>query len=331
MTSNTDHGIPRVVFTRCLGFDHCRYNGGIISEPMVERIKPFVEAITVCPEVEIGLGIPRQPIRLVGDEGSPRLVQPETGIDVTESMKAFTDCFLTEAEAPDGFILKYASPSCGPREIKLYVNEKRGAASTTASGMFGGAVSDEFPHCTIEDEGRLKSFDIRQHFLTRLFAMSRFRRAHDEGKMRDLVTFHSRHKLLLMAHNQTKMRKLGRVVANPDKRPIPGVLSDYADSLHLALAKAPKRTSAINVLMHGFGYVSDSLQSSEKAFILNSLEQYRDRRVPPSVPTSIIRSWIIQLDVTYLADQFYFEPFPLKLVDVLDSGKGRAPTTRAVR
>lgn len=326
-----DHLRPRVVFSRCLGFDHCRYNGGIISEPMVEQLKPFVDAVTVCPEVEIGLGIPRQPIRLVGDEESPRLVQPETGLDVTEKMRAFAGQFVGEIEEPDGFILKYASPSCGPREVKLYVNEKRGAASTKTSGMFGGAAAEEFPHCAIEDEGRLKSFDIRQHFLTRLFAMARFRQACASGKMRDLVTFHSRHKLLLMAYNQTKMRELGRIVANPDRRTVAEVVADYADGLHMALVKAPRRTSAVNVLMHGFGYISDELQSSEKAFFFDSLEQYRNRRVPLSVPTSIVRSWIVRFDVKYLADQFYFEPFPLGLVEVLDSGKGRVSSARNSR
>jgi len=330
VTSKIDHEVPRVVFSRCLGFENCRYNGGVISEPMVEQIKPFVEAITVCPEVEIGLGIPRQPIRLIGDEESPRLVQPESGLDVTERMKAFSARFLAEVEAPDGFVLKYGSPSCGPREVKLYVNEKRGASSTKTSGMFGGAIAEKYPFCVVEDEGRLKSFDIRQHFLTRLFALARFRRASDCGTMRDLVAFHSRHKLLLMAYNQTKMRELGRIVANPDKRAVPEVFSSYANSLHLALEKAPRRTSAINVLMHGLGYVSDQLQSSEKAFFLESLEQYRHRHVPLSVPTSIMRSWIVRFDVTYLGDQIYFEPFPLDLVDVLDSGKGRMPTARDV-
>ena len=318
-----DHLEPKVVFSRCLGFDHCRYNGGIISEPMVEQIKPFVEVSTVCPEVAIGLGIPRQPSRLVGDETSQRLVQPETGLDVTEEMKSFADRFLAEVESPDGFVLQYASPSCGPRGVKCYVNEKRGAASIKTSGMFAAAVASRFPQCVMEDEGRLKSYDIRQHFLTRLFALARFRQARSAGKARDLVRFHATHKLILMAYNQTKMRKLGRLVANPGKRPVSEVLADYAEGLHLALIKAPRRTSAINVLMHGFGYVSDELKSSEKAFFLDSLEQYRNRRIPLSVPSSIMRSWIVRFDVDYLADQFYFEPFPQELVEVLDSGKGR--------
>jgi uncharacterized protein YbgA (DUF1722 family) len=141
--------------------------------------------------------------------------------------------------------------------------------------------------------------------------------------MRDLVAFHSQHKLLLMAYNQTRMRELGRIVANPDKRPVRDVWAAYANGLSAALAIAPRRTSAINVLMHGFGYVSDDLTSGEKAFFLDSLEQYRNQHVPLSVPTSVIRSWIVRFDVGYLADQVYFEPYPQDLVEVLDSGKGR--------
>ncbi|MBE0636835.1 DUF1722 domain-containing protein [Candidatus Bipolaricaulota bacterium] len=326
-----DHPKPRVLFSRCLGFDHCRYNGGIISEPMVEQLKPFVDGVTVCPEVAIGLGIPRDPIRLVGDLSAQRLVQPETGFDVTGAMEAFAGQFLSTLESPDGFILKFASPSCGPREVKLYVNEKRGAASVRTSGAFAAAAIKAFPYCPIEDEGRLKNFDIRQHFLTQLFALARFRNARAAGMMRDLVDFHSKHKLLLMAYNQTQMRELGRLVANPDKRPMPEILAEYKAGLVQALAKAPRRTSAINVLMHGFGYVSDDLKPAEKAFFLDSLEQYREHRIPLSVPTSIMQSWIVRFDVAYLADQVYFEPFPQQLVEVLDSGKGRIPSTRDKR
>jgi uncharacterized protein YbgA (DUF1722 family) len=175
----------------------------------------------------------------------------------------------------------------------------------------------------VEDEGRLKNFDIRQHFLTQLFAQTRFRRLQEAPSMRGLVAFHSSHKLLLMAYNQTRLRALGRVVANPEKRPLNAVLAEYADGLRDALGKAPRRTSAINVLMHALGYVSDSLSSAEKAFFLDGLEQYRDGHVPLSVPVSLMRSWIIRFEVAYLADQVYFEPYPQQLVEVLDSGKGR--------
>lgn len=318
-----DHPKPRVAFSRCLGFDHCRYNGNIIQEPAVDNLKPYLEIETICPEVEIGLGIPRDPIRLVGDPENPRLLQPSTGLDVTDKMRAFATKRLGDLGAPDGFILKYGSPSCGLHEVKCYVNEKKGAASTKTHGMFGGAVIERFPNSVVEDEGRLKNFDIRQHFLTRLFAQARLQTIRESPSMKGLVAFHSQHKLLLMAYNQTQMRSLGRIVANPDKKPLNALLEAYAQGLRNALGKAPRRVSAINVLMHALGYVSDSLSSAEKAFFLDSLEQYRNGHVPLSVPTSLMRAWIIRFDVGYLADQVYFEPYPQDLVNVLDSGKGR--------
>jgi len=315
---------PHVVFSRCLGFEHCRYNGNIIQEQAVEHLKPFVEIETVCPEVEIGLGIPREPIRLVGDVAAPTLVQPATGLDVTKKMQAFIKKRLAGLDSPDGFILKYSSPSCGPREVKCYVNEKKGAASTKTAGMFGGAVMRAFPGCVIEDEGRLKNFDIRQHFLTRLFARARLRDLMKRPSMKGLVSFQAEHKLLLMAYNQSKMRELGRLVANPDRRKLDEILPDYAALFSKSLERAPRRVSAINVLMHALGYVSDELSKAEKAFFLDSLEQFRNGHVPLSVPTSLMRAWIIRFEVAYLADQVYFEPYPQALVEVLDSGKGRA-------
>jgi len=320
-----NHEIPVVVFSRCLGFEHCRYNGGIIAEPLIEQLKPFVDARTVCPEVGIGLGIPREPIRLVGEEDAQRLVQPDTGSDVTQKMLEFRQSYAIENEAPDGFVLKFASPTCGPREVKLYVNEKRGAASTRTRGMFAAGMFAAYPYAVIEDEGRLKNFDIREHYLTRLFTMARFRTARAAGRARDLVAFQAQHKLILMAYSQTKMREMGRLVANSGKNPVSEQFSDYQALLHQALLRSPRRTSAINVLLHGFGYVSDALKPREKAFFLDSLEQYRNRHVPLSVPTSILRAWIIRFEIEYLADQYYFEPYPEGLVDVLDSGKGRVP------
>lgn len=319
MVDRSSAVVPRVLFSRCLGYEACRFNGGIVQDPTVERLKDFVEAETVCPEVEIGLGIPRKPIRLVGSPTAPRLVQLETGRDVTDAMKTYASDHLGGLDAPDGFVLKYASPSCGPRDVRCYVNDQRGAAFAKTQGLFGEAVTQRFPHCPVEDEGRLKNFDIRQHFFTH----ARFRKARTSGKMHDLVGFHTRHKLLLLAYSEKHFRELGRVVANEAHVPPADVFTAYADGLHAATGRAPRRTSAINVLQHAFGYVSDRLTREEKAFFLDTITQYRSRRVPLSVPTSLLRSWIIRFEVTYLADQVYFEPFPRGLIEVLDSGKGR--------
>lgn len=315
--------VPRVVFSRCLGFEACRYNGQAIHDPIVESIVPYIEPITVCPEMDVGLGVPRKPVRLVEEKEQVFLLQPETGQDVTEAMSAFTERFLDELSDVDGFILKYRSPSCGLNQVRVYNSRAPRAGHRKGMGAFGGRVMERFGDLAVEDEGRLQSFDIRQHFLTKAFSLARFRRAVAAGRMSDLVAFHARHKLLLMAYNQTAMREMGRIVANQNRLPMEATVRAYRDGLHVAFVRAPRRTSAINVLLHGFGYVSDRLSPTEKAFFLETLERYRARQVPLSVPTSIVRAWIIRFGVDYLLDQVYFEPFPLELVTVLDSGKGR--------
>ncbi len=315
---------PIVFFSRCLGFDACRYNGQAITDKVVELMKPFVDPVTACPEMAIGLGVPRHPIRLVETAEQLVLFQPQTGLDCTADMQAFTEEYLTSVANVDGFVLKYRSPSCGPNQVKVYNSFKPESGHRKGAGMFGGAVVERFPGHPIEDEGRLSNFDIRQHFLTHLFTRARFREVRHEGTIGALVRFHSIHKLLLMAYNQTAMRELGRIVANAKVMGRPAAFEAYEAGLSRALARAPRRTSAINVLQHAFGYVSKELTAKERDFFLDSLEQYRNRRVPLSVPTSLMRSWILRFDVGYLDDQLYFEPYPQELVEVLDSGKGRS-------
>jgi len=316
--------IPRVFFSRCLGFDNCRYNGITITDRVTEFLKPFVEPVTACPEVAIGLGVPRPPIRLIEEGDTVSLYQPETDRDVTAQMKDFAKTYLAELQPVDGFVLKYRSPSCGPNDVKIYNSKKPKAGHRKGSGMFAEAVRSAFPGMPLEDEGRLQNFDIRSHFLTKLFTMARFRRASGIGTIGELVQFHADHKYLLMAYNQEAMRAMGRLVANPDKRPATEVFALYRDGLLRALARAPRRTSAINVLQHGFGYVSDNLSKAERDHFLLSLNQYREGRIPLTAATMLLRSWILRFDVEYLASQTYFEPYPIGLVEVLDSGKGRA-------
>jgi len=315
---------PVVFFSRCLGFEACRYNGQSITDKVVELLKPYVEPVTACPEMAIGLGVPRHPIRLVETKERVSLFQPETGLDCTADMQAFTKEYLPSLEEVDGFVLKYRSPSCGPNQVKIYNSFKPESGHRKGAGMFGGAVVDRFSERPIEDEGRLSNFDIRQHFLTHLFTRARFRDVRREGTVAALVRFHSIHKLLLMAYNQTAMRELGRTVADAKQIGRSKAFDLYDAGLSRALSRAPRRTSAINVLQHAFGYVSKNLSPKERAFFLASLEQYRNRRVPLSVPTSLMHSWILRFDVSYLEDQIYFEPYPQDLVEVLDSGKGRA-------
>ena len=179
---------PKVVVSRCLEFDHCRYNGDMISSPIVAKLKEYVDFLPVCAEVEIGLGIPRSPVRIILDNGEHRLVQPASGKDVTEDMKAFCTNFLDSVGEVDGFILKFRSPSCGFKDVKVYPSVGKSGAIGKTSGYFGGAVLKKYPFLPVEDEGRLRNARIKEHFLTKLFVLAAFRKVKSEGSMKDLVS-----------------------------------------------------------------------------------------------------------------------------------------------
>ncbi len=315
---------PNILVSKCLGFDHCRYNGEIIAAPFVQKMRPYVNFTVVCPEMALGLGVPREFLRLVAVEGEPRLLQPQTGLDHTERMHAFAASFLNGLADVDGFILKNRSPSCGLNDVKVYTSTKKGAAALKGQGMFGGAVMESFPHLATEDEGRLNNFRIREHFLTKIYALAAFRQVKASGAIKDLVQFQAQNKLLLMTYHQTELRALGRIVANPDKRPFDQVVADYEQHLYSALARPPRCTSHINVLMHALGYFSDELSREEKAFFLDALQRYREGKSPSSTPRSLIRSWIVRFGQEYLAQQTCFEPYPEELLELSDSGKQMA-------
>jgi len=314
---------PRIVVSKCIGFDPCRYNGEIVHDKFVARLEPHVEFICVCPEVEIGLGTPRDPIRIVSSGNALKLIQPASGLDLSGKMRGFSSGFLGDLKEVDGFILKNRSPSCGFTDVKVYSGPEKGPVIGKASGFFGGAVLEKFGDRAIEDEGRLRNLNIREHFLTRVFACARFRALRQSSSMQDLVRFQAANKLLLMAYNQTKMRELGGIVANRNRKRVSAVLAEYEKTFREAFHKPPRHASPINVLMHALGYFKQELSAREKRHFLEMCESYRRGRAPLSSAVSILQSWIIRFEWEYLRDQTFFHPFPEDLMALDDSGRGR--------
>jgi len=315
---------PRIVISKCIGFDPCRYNGEIVQDKFVARLESHVEFVCVCPEVEIGLGTPRAPVRIVSSGDSFKLLQPSSGLDVSEKMREFSREFLDGLEEVDGFILKNRSPSCGFTDVKFYSGPEKGPVIGKTAGFFGGAVLEQFGDRAVEDEGRLKNLSIREHFLTRVFVFARFRELRQSPSMSALVRFHAENKLLLMAYNQTKMRELGRIVANSDGKKTGAVFELYEQSFREAFHKIPRHASPINVLMHALGYFKKELSAREKRHFLNMLEAYRQGRTPLSSAVSILRSWVIRFETEYLYGQTFFNPFPEELMALDDSGRRSA-------
>lgn len=312
---------PTIVVSKCLGFEPCRYNGGMQNDEFVKKLHNYVDFIAVCPEVEIGLTTPRDPIRIVQKKESISLVQPKTGIDVSKSMYEFSNEFLTSLSDVDGFILKSRSPSCGVKDVKIYPSEEKGGGSSKGKGFFAAVAQERFPHLAIEDEGRLKDFKIREHFLTKIFILSEFREINKRKSMRELIDFHSKNKLLFMAYNQKYLKILGNVLGNNNKKTEEEVFKLYEEGLHGLLARSPRYTSNINVLMKAMGFFSDKLSHNEKNFILDTIEKYRTGNVPFSVPLYVIKSNVVRFNEERLLNQSFFNPYPQELVEMRDSGK----------
>jgi len=323
MPDDTDFPRPRLIVSRCLGFEACRYNGQVIHNDLVERLGAHMDLDTVCPEVAIGLGIPRDPIRIALDGEREVLFQPATGTDVTDAMTGFSARFVDAAGAVDGFLLKARSPSCGPHDVKVYKGTERGAPAGKGVGLFAQAARTGRPGTPLEDEGRLTNLAIRDHFLTSVYAVRRFRDVVEQGSMGGLVAYHAAHKYLLMAYHQTRLRELGRIVANHDRRPADEVLARYGEGLRAALARPFRYTAMINALQHMFGHVSDGLAPEERTLFLDTLEEYRDERVPLQAPLRLLHAWAVRFGERYLLGQALLRPYPPELVDLYDSARGR--------
>jgi len=312
-----DFVTPTIVLSRCIEIDACRYNGLKIASDFVKQIISHVDLIPVCPEVEIGLGTPRDALRIVMKEEKMKLIQPKTGLDFTEKMEAFVSSFLDSLPEVDGFILKGRSPTSAIKDAKIYSGPNPGdALRGKGPGFFGKAVLEKFSHLAIEDEGRLRNPNIKSKFLTKLYTLAKFREVKRSKSSKDILKFHSENKLLLEAYNEKEMRILGRIVAKRDRYSIVNLITDYEKHLLLALKRAPRCGSQINVLMNSMGYFSKSLSGEEKEFFLKSLDDYQSGVIPLSVLTGIFNSWLLRFKDDYLLSQSFFEPYPKELVDI---------------
>jgi uncharacterized protein YbgA (DUF1722 family)/uncharacterized protein YbbK (DUF523 family) len=320
MSNLENENKPTVVVSRCLGFCHCRYNGDVISAPFVQELREFVNFITVCPEVEIGLGVPRNPVRLILENEKIELYQPVTDKYYTKEMVDFSENFFASAKQIHGFILKGRSPSCGIKDVKINMKKEKSAGSIKGVGLFASDAIKRFPNLPIEEEGRLTNYAIREHFLTKLYTFFRFQKVKDSNSMKELVAFHSNHKYLLLAYNQSQSRIMGKIVANHEKKSFKELTDEYEIHLGLAFAKLPNRNTYINTFMHIFGYFSDELTSREKAFVLDRFQKFKEDKIHISVVTNMLRTYVIKYNLEYLLDQVIWAPYPEELLDIKDSG-----------
>jgi len=299
----------------CLLGNNVRYDGGNSHDNYITDILGrFFSFVPVCPEVESGMTIPREPMRLEGDPAAPRLMTIMTRIDKTGQMTSFCHSRVRELEKEDlcGFIFKKNSPSSGLFRVKVHDNANRTRAGT---GLFAAEVVRRFPHLPVEEEGRLNDPVIRENFVERVFSYRRWKDfMRDEHDISGLVEFHTRHKLLVMAHSPSAYREMGSLVAHGQELKRPALFKCYEEKLMKALAVRATARKNSNVLMHIMGYFKKELNCAEKDEMSGLISQFHDGLVPLIVPLTLLRHYVKKFDRQYLAKQVYLSPCPAELM-----------------
>jgi len=299
----------------CLIGENVRYDGGHkLDRFLTETLGQYVEYVPVCPEVECGLPVPREPMRLEGDSDSPRLVTTHSKQDMTDRMVTWAQKRVAELEGEGlcGFIFKSNSPSSGMERVRVY-NEK-GMPVKEGVGIFAKIFMNHFPLLPVEDEGRLHDPGLRENFIERVFTLRRWRELLEEKESRgNVVDFHTKHKLLILSHSQKHYQAMGKLVAQAKDLPLKELYRQYQTLLMESLELKTTARKNGNVLMDVMSYFKEQLSSDEKQELLEVTDHYRKDYIPLIVPITLMNHYVRKYDQPYLKQQVYLNPHPLEL------------------
>jgi uncharacterized protein YbgA (DUF1722 family)/uncharacterized protein YbbK (DUF523 family) len=308
----------RIGVSACLLGERVRFDGQHKRNGfLVDDFGPLVEWVRVCPEVEVGMGIPREPVRLVAHRDGPRMVALTSGADWTARMNRFAEARARALADDDlsGFVLKSKSPSCGMERVKVYPDgESRAPTNARGAGLFAAALARRLPNLPMEEEGRLEDARLRESFIERVFAYGRLQALwRTRWTMGDLIAFHTAHKMTLLAHTPEGYRALGRLVATGKSLPRATLRDRYEAAFMAALAKLASPGRHANVLTHLLGHIKEQLDDGDKRELLDLIDTYRRGRLPLVVPLTLLAHHARRLQTTYLLGQTYLAPGPEEL------------------
>jgi uncharacterized protein YbgA (DUF1722 family)/uncharacterized protein YbbK (DUF523 family) len=299
----------------CLLGEKVRYDGGHkLDRFLTDTLGKYVEYVPVCPEVECGLGVPRKSMRLEGNPDSPLLIVTSTREDMTQRLANWAQKRVVQLEAEDicGFIFKSDSPSSGMERVKIY-NENAMPVKAGA-GIFAKIFMKHFPLLPVEDEGRLHDPGLRENFIERIFALKRWRESLSSKSIKkSLIDFHTKHKLLILAHSPKHYQLMGKLVAAQNSLSGQDVSKQYQDLLLESLKIKATPRKHINVLQHMAGYFKTQLSPDEKKELLELINNYGAGYVPLIVPVTLISHYVRKYNEPYLKEQVYLNPHPSEL------------------
>ena len=315
-----DYARPIIGISKCLEFDMCRYDGSRINNNFVRNMKNYVDFVQVCPEVGIGLGTPRKPIRLVKIDGVKNLYQPSSEKNLTKEMHNFTKKFVSSVDNLDGFIFKRDSPTCGISNVRLYHKLGTDSGYQKTTGMFSEGVSAEFPNMVKEDEKRLENITIREHFLTRIFVLANLRESLELQSVEKLFEFYSKNMLLFLCHDEKLTAELGVLFANEDNFKI--ISKKFENIIYEILSFPIQKSPMINTFDYMFNFVKSKLSESEKSHYQSLLDEFENNLIAHSEISTLLYSWALRYNVKLILEQSLFDPFPKNLLlDLVESKK----------
>lgn len=313
----SQHPAIRVGISSCLLGENVRYNGGHTRDAMLlQWLGPFVEWVPVCPEVEVGMGTPRETVRLEGSPDGPRMIGSESGRDWTDTLENWARKKVEglAEKSLHGYIFKRSSPSCGLYRVKIY--NRDGLPEKKGRGLYAVALTSKLSLLPVEEEGRLNDPGLRENFVERIFAYYRWSQllANDPSPA-DLISFHTRYKLTLLSHSPSHYRQLGSLVGNLGKKSFTSVLDEYGEGLMGTLQIMASRERHGNVMHHLMGHLKAHLDGSQKQEVLDLIEDYRRGLIPRIVPLTLLRHHFRFQPVSrWIHDQVYLNPYPRELM-----------------
>ncbi|MHC8405884.1 YbgA family protein [Pseudomonas sp. TMB3-21] len=306
---------PKIAISACLMGAEVRFNGGHKESRLCSRtLTEYFDFVPVCPEVAIGLGIPREPIRLVGNPDHPHAIgSVHADIDVTQSLAAYGQKMAAELDDICGYIFMQKSPSCGLERVKVY-HTNGAPVDGGGRGIYAQAFCEQHPDLPVEEDGRLNDPVLRENFLTRVFAYSAWQQVLQEGLTRHgLTQFHARYKYLLMAHSPLHYKTLGNLLGNMGHTDPQELGPRYFSELMAALKTCATRRTHTNVLQHISGYLKQAISAEDKQEMQHVIGQYRQGIVPLVVPLTLLKHHFRLHPDPYIAQQVYLQPHPENL------------------
>lgn len=307
---------PKIVVSECLYGTKCRYDGQGYNDKVIQSLKDYVDIQTVCPELAIGLSIPREPIRIEMNKENEeyRLIDYNSKNDYTNQMTEFSEEFINGLDDIDGFILKSRSPTCGLKDAKVYYCGNKCSIRSNENGFFSQKIIDKYDYLPIENEGRLKNYNIRDNFFTRIFFINNLK------NNKNIIEFHKNNLLLLKSYDEESTNEVSDIL---NENRMEDQVHQYKEKVLNIVSNQRKKENKLSIIIKLFEKYKNMLNEEEINMFNGLIESYENQRIPFSTLEVVIKMYATRFKDKDILNQTFFYPYPENLINITDSGKGR--------